>query len=126
MHRTLGFIALLYASVASADRVLGQAKWTEAQKIANAATAAPAFISENATIMEWQNGKAVTLRAGTNGWTCVPTDPAKEGNDPMCADGERMAFMTALKAQATPHVERVGIGYVIAPGRPPRRKTDPL
>jgi len=65
MRRTLSFLGLVFVSAVSPHRVLGQANWTDAQKIANAVTAAPSFISQNATVMEWQNGKPVTLRAGT-------------------------------------------------------------
>jgi len=126
MHRSLSLLVLVFVSVASANRMLGQASWTDAQKIANALTAAPVFISEHATIIDWQNGKAVTLRAGSNGWTCAPTNPAKEGNQPMCLDDEWMAFMTALNTKATPHVQRVGVAYLIAPGGAPGSNTDPF
>ncbi|HYK82160.1 MAG TPA: hypothetical protein VEU55_03370 [Gemmatimonadales bacterium] len=122
----VSLLVLAFLSAVSADRVLGQAQWTDAQKIANAMTAAPSFISGNATIMEWQNGKAVTLRAGTNGWTCVPTNPAREGNEPMCLDDEWMSFMDALKAKAAPHVKRLGVGYMTAPGGAPGSNTDPF
>ena len=126
MHRTLSFLVLVLVSVASGDRMLGQAQWTDAQKVANAVTAAPAFISEHATIIDWQDGKAVTLRAGTNGWTCVPTNRAKEGNQPMCLDSEWMSFTTALYTKAMPHVQRVGVAYMIAPGGAPGSNTDPF
>ncbi len=126
MHRMLSFLVLVFVSATSADRAFGQAKWTDAQKIANAVTAAPSFISEKATVVEMQNGKAVTLRAGTNGWTCMPTNPAKEGNEPMCVDDEWMSFLNALKAKATPHVKRVGVGYMIAPGGAPGSNTNPF
>ncbi len=126
MRRTLSFLGLVFVSAVSPHRVLGQANWTDAQKIANAVTAAPSFISQNATIMEWQNGKPVTLRAGTNGWTCTPTNPAREGNEPMCVDDEWMSFMNALKTKATPHLKRLGVGYMIAPGGAPGSNTDPF
>jgi hypothetical protein len=126
MHRTLSFLLLVFGSAVSAERVLGQAKWTDAQKIANAVTAAPSSISEKAAIVEWQNGKAVTLRAGTNGWTCIPTNPAKEGNEPTCVDDEWMSFINALKTKATPHVKHVGVGYMTAPGGPAESNTDPF
>jgi hypothetical protein len=126
MHCRLGVLVLVGASAAASNRALGQATWTEAQKIANAVTAAPSFISEKATIEEWQNGKAVTLRAGTNEWTCMPTNPAKEGNEPMCVDEEWKSFMRALSTRATPHIKRVGVGYMIAPGGAPVSNTDPF
>jgi hypothetical protein len=103
----LTVLVLVFVTAASAGRLPGQAKWTDAQKIANALTAAPSFISEKATIVEMQNGKAVTLRAGTNGWTCMPTNPANEGNEPMCVDEEWMAFMQALETK--PHHTSSGL-----------------
>jgi hypothetical protein len=126
MHRLLRLLALGLASAVSTSRLLAQTKWTDAQKIANAVTAAPSFISEKATIAEMQNGAAVTLRAGTNGWTCVPTNPAKEGNEPMCLDDEWLSFIHALMTKAAPHVKRVGVGYMIAPGGAPVSNTDPF
>lgn len=126
MHRMLSFLVLVVGSAAAANRALGQTQWTDAQKIANAVTAAPSFISEKATIVEMQDGKAVTLRAGTNGWTCTPTNPAQEGNEPICLDDEWTSFMHALRTKATPHVKRVGIGYMIAPGGAPVSNTDPF
>lgn len=126
MHRTLSFLVFVLVSAVSPHRVLGQAKWTDAQKIANAMTAAPSFISQDATIMEWQNGKWVTLRAGPNGWTCTPTNAAREGNEPMCVDSEWMSFMNALRSKATPQVKHVGVGYMIAPGGAAGSNTDPF
>jgi hypothetical protein len=126
MHRPLAFFLLAVASAFSADRARAQAKWTDTQKIANAVTAAPSFISNNATIMDRKDGKMVTLRAGTNGWTCMPTDPAKEGNEPMCLDDEWMSFINALMTKATPQVKRVGVGYMIAPGGAPGSNADPF
>jgi hypothetical protein len=126
MHRMPCFLVLAVASAVSSSRLLGQAKWTDAQKIANAVTAAPSFISEKATIEEWRDGKAVTLRASSSGWTCMPTDPAKEGNEPMCLDEEWTSFMHAHSTKATPHVKRVGVGYMIAPGGAPTSNTDPF
>jgi hypothetical protein len=126
MHRTLSLFGLVFISALLADRVLGQTGWTNAQKIANAATAAPSSISEHATIMEWQNDKAVTLRAGTNGWTCMPTNPAKEGNQPMCVDEEWMSFLNAFKTKTAPHVKRLGVGYMTAPGGGSASNTDPF
>jgi hypothetical protein len=125
MHRWLSGFVLAFASAVSSEQVLAQAKWTDAQKIANAMTAAPSFISEKAAIVEMQNGKPVTLRAGSNGWTCMPTNPAKEGNEPICMDDEFMSFMHAVQTKAAPQVKRVALSYMIAPGAPPGSNTDP-
>ncbi len=129
MRRALPLLMLALASAVSADRVIAQAKPTTAQKIANAMSAAPSSISEKATIMDWpatEGGNMVTLRAGTNGWTCLPDFPATEGDDPMCVDDQWMSFMNALMTKASPHVTRAGIGYMTAPGGGYGSNTDPF
>ena len=125
MYRSLSVGVLVCASLVPSERGLGQAKWTDAEKIANAMTAAPRFISENAAIVEIQDGKPVTLRAGTNGWTCMPTNPTRDGNEPMCMDEEWMSFMNAKQTKTTPHVKHAGVSYMLAPGGPPVSNTDP-
>ena len=66
---------------------------TKAQKIANAMTAGPSSIAAKATILDWPAGeelKPEVLRAGTNGWTCLPDMADSKGNDPMCVDATWM------------------------------------
>lgn len=128
MRRVLSFLIFALASVAVADQVIAQAKATKAQKIANAIVAAPSSISAKAAVMDWpatEGGKMETLRAGTNGWTCLPDFPQTQGNDPMCVDDQWMGFMGAMMSKATPHVTHAGIGYMIAPGGGYGSNTDP-
>jgi hypothetical protein len=49
-----------------------------------------------------------------------------EGNDPMCVDDQWLSFMNAVMTKATPHVTRVAIGYMIAPGGASGSNTDPF
>src|SRR2546422_7052829 len=89
MQRALSLLVLALVSPGSPDQAVAQAKLTKAQKIADAMKAAPRSISAKATIMDWpatEGGKMVTLRAGTNGWTCLPDFPATRGDDPMCVE----------------------------------------
>src|SRR2546422_11306268 len=98
MQRALALLALALASPGSADRAIAQAKLTKAQKIADAMKAAPRSISAKATIMDWpatEGGKMVPLRAGTNGWTCLPDFPATRGDAPMCADHPSVSSLNA-------------------------------
>ena len=47
-------------------------------KIANALSAGPASITADAAVMDWPSeagGELTELRAGTNGWTCLPDNP---------------------------------------------------
>ena len=119
MQRALSLLVLALVSPGSPDQAVAQAKLTKAQKIADAMKAAPRSISAKATIMDWpatEGAKMVTLRAGTNGWTCLPDFPATRGDDPMCVDDQWMSFMSALMTKATPQIAREGIGYMTSGG----------
>ena len=119
MHRILTLIGLALLLSTAGSQAVAQGKATKAQKIANATAAAPRSISEHAAIMDWpaaEGAQMTTLRAGTNGWTCLPDFPSTKGNDPMCVDDQWMGFMGAMMAKGTPKVSRTGIGYMAAPG----------
>ena len=77
-------------------------------------TAAPSFIAENATAVDASNN---VLRAGTNGWTCVPAnprgmaDPENGWRDPheampLCGDEEGFKWVVAYLSGETPELER--------------------
>lgn len=97
-----------------------QANSSAQSKIANAMEAAPSSISAQATIKDWpatEGGEIVTLRDGTNGWTCLPDYPGTDGNDPMCVDEPWLGFLHAMMTGSEPpRASRLGIGYMIAPG----------
>jgi hypothetical protein len=119
MHRTVTLVGLAILLTIPGSQALSQGKKTKAQKIVAAMAAAPRSISGNATIMDWpatEGAQMTTLRAGTNGWTCLPDFPNTKGNDPMCVDDQWMGFMSAMMTKATPKVSHAGISYMIAPG----------
>jgi len=102
---------------------------TKDQKIANAMTAGPASISAKATILDWpaKEGQAPSvIRAGTNGWSCLPDMPDTKGNDPMCLDKSWMTWFDAYMTHTSPHVTTVGVGYMMAPGGGEGSNTDPF
>jgi len=108
--------------------VKAQAPMTKEQKIANAMKAAPASVSAAAMIMDWpatEGGQMTMLRAGTNGWTCLPDFPATQGDDPMCVDEVWLSFMKAMMSKNPPQIAREGIGYMIASGGGYGSNTDP-
>lgn len=118
MNRNLTLVALALLAGTSGSQAVAQGQSNKA-KIANALTAAPRAISENAAVMDWpatEGAEMTTLRAGTNGYTCLPDFPMSKGDDPMCVDDQWMGFMGAMMTKATPKVIRTGIGYMIAPG----------
>jgi len=125
MTRTarIAFIAAAAGSGAAAASFLvaqhAQAapKWTDAQLIANASSAAPASIGRNATVVApGPGGKMRTLRRGTNGWTCMPDDPGTPGNDPMCVDRNGMAWAEAWMGHKAPDAGKPGLAYMLQGG----------
>jgi len=105
-----------------------KAPMTTAQKIANAMSAGPASISAKATILDWpakEGDQPPVLRAGTNGWTCLPDFPETKGNDPMCLDAAWLEWFQAYMAHKPVTITTVGIGYMIAPGGGEGSNTDP-
>lgn len=89
-------------------------------KIRNASAAAPRFIAESATIIDWADPKMTgrlvmgrTLRQGSNGWTCMPDVPGRPQHDPMCVDETMMKFMMSLAAGTQPKIDRVGLSYML-------------
>jgi hypothetical protein len=89
----------------------------DAQKIASAESAAPKKVSGAATIVEMlPNGTMRTLRKGTNGFTCMPDNPATPGPDPMCMDAAGMDWLHALVTHKEPPAGKVGFFYMLAGG----------
>ena len=102
------------------------AKGSAAAKIASAMSAAPSRISSAATIAEiGPDGKIVTLRAGTNGYTCFPDDPNTPKPDPICADKAWGQWFEAWMAKKPPMTRQVGIAYMLQ-GASDASNTDPF
>ena len=103
-------MTLMTASV-TMIAVVGNAE-TTAEKIARAITAAPADITDNATIMDVD---LTILREGTNGWTCLPGIYIYYGNkSPMCNNDTWMRLMAANAAIEDFSTDTVGISYMLA------------
>ena len=90
---------------------------SDAQLIASAMRAAPAKVAERATIVAMDAAGMRTLRKGTNGFTCMPDNPATPGPDPMCMDANAMQWVNALIAhKKEPPAGKVGFMYMLAGG----------
>ena len=92
---------------------------SKAAKIKNAMSAAPMSIAKDATVMDWpekEGGEMATLKEGTNGWTCLPSDPGTPSNDPMCLDKMGMEWGKAWMAHQDPKLATDGLGYMLQGG----------
>ena len=105
-------------------------------KIANAMSAGPAAIAEEATIMDWPEGwpgdwpaepggELIELRPGTNGWTCLPDRPETPTNDPLCLNEEMLAWRKAIIDKTAPEPTGIGIAYMLQGGSS-ASTTDPV
>ena len=102
------------------NRAAAKAGGASQAKIRQAMGAAPADIAKGATIMDWPDtptGQMKQLRAGTNGWTCMPSSPGEFGGasveDPMCLDKPFMTWADAWMGKKDPQVKAVGVGYML-------------
>lgn len=90
---------------------------TDEELIADAMRAAPKGVGENATIVAPDaKGGMRTLRQGTNGFTCMPDNPATPGPDPMCWDKNAGGWIEAYLNHKTPPPGKTGLMYMLAGG----------
>ena len=107
----LSLVFLGHAAVAVAQEKEGM---SASAKIAEALTAGPAELAENAAVVGWDG---TVLREGSNGWTCFPDTPDQPGITPMCLDGQWLKWADAWmnKKDAT-GVTEIGIAYMLGGG----------
>jgi hypothetical protein len=90
---------------------------TDEQMIASAMKAAPKKVAADATVVAPDpKGGMRTLRKGTNGFTCMPDNPATPGPDPMCWDKNAGDWIEAYLNHKTPPAGKVGLMYMLAGG----------
>ena len=82
-------------------------KLSKAEVIKIAKSAAPANVSDDATIM---SSDGTILVEGTNGWACMPGTPPNENVNPMCVDKAWQKWLAAYMAQAEYDSEEEGFG----------------
>jgi hypothetical protein len=95
-------------------------------KIARALSAAPPDVAKAATVAEMDpQGKMTVLRAGTNGFTCMPGNPTGVGQPAMCLDEASMQWSRDFAAHKPKPTNTVpGIEYMLA-GATQRSDSDP-
>ncbi len=85
--------------------------------IDSAMQAAPGKVASGATIVAMQpDGSMRTVRAGNNGFTCMPDNPATPGPDPMCMDAAAMDWAGAWVGHKPPASGKIGLMYMLAGG----------
>ena len=115
-------VALTFGACSSADAEPEPANAGDAATpqglIEVAMSAAPSAVSDDATIVQFNEaGELVELRAGTNGWWCLPDEnPAAPGDAPICVDDTWQEFFGSYMARETPEVEQIGISYMLKGG----------
>lgn len=114
MNRKLALLTLFLAAPAAAQTPGG----AEDAKIANALTAGPPSITDEAAVMDWpgEDGAMTEIRPGTNGWACMPDHPSTPGDDPMCLDPAFQTWSAAWQEKTTPEIGTVGLAYMMAGG----------
>ena len=90
--------------------------------IASARSAAPASISNNATVMDWDLN---VVSRGSNEWTCLPDRPTTPGNDPWCVTAAWLNFLQAYVNQTEPTYTELGFAYMMQ-GDTPVSNADPF
>lgn len=90
--------------------------------IRNALSAAPPAVAAHAAVML---ASGEMLRDGTNGYTCMPDDPAVPNNTPMCLDAPWLELIDAWIDRRQPQVTQMGIAYMLQ-GDMPVSNVDPF
>jgi hypothetical protein len=96
---------------------------TDEEKITQALRAGPAFITKDATVIDWPSapgGEYRVLRKGSNEWTCLPPIPGYPHDAADSAFKEESGcydpiFLRAMQdsiAGRTPHIDRIGLSYM--------------
>lgn len=91
---------------------------SKATKIARAISAAPANIAKAARVVDLDDkGNEISLREGTNGFTCYPGHPGEVGGQPYCANEAAVQWERDFAAhKPKPTNTEPGIEYMMLGG----------
>jgi hypothetical protein len=113
--KTIAFLVLITAASSYTQMPTSHQSKSDEEKIASALQAGPKFVTQNATVLDYPtspSGEFRVLRAGTNGWTCLPGLPKGAHDEPGCFDQVFLQFLKDSIAGRTPNVQSVGISYM--------------
>jgi hypothetical protein len=108
-------IMILAGVAAQAQTALSKAPVTDAEKIADALRAGPAFVTKDATLLDWPatpGGQYRVLRKGSSDWTCLPGVPGYPHDEPGCFDPVFLQWIEAGLAGRKAKIGKVGIAYM--------------
>ena len=103
------------AAIASAQTATGRRNPTDAEKVADALSAGPTFITKAATILDWPSTPGVgyrVLRKGTSDWSCLPGVPGSPHDEPGCFDRVFLQWIKDGLTGRAAYLDRVGIAYM--------------
>jgi len=108
-------IMILAGVAALAQRATSKPPVTDADKIADALRAGPAFVTKNATLLDWPSapsGEYRVLRQGTSEWTCLPGVPGYPHDEPGCFDPVFLQWIKMGLIGRKANIDKVGIAYM--------------
>jgi hypothetical protein len=112
------FAVVLLSACAAAEQADAPAAAPAAESVANsqedvirnAERAGPESIAAESTVMDWEMN---VIRAGSNGWTCLPDRPDTAEDDPWCVDEPWLNFLNAYMTQTEPSYGNIGFAYML-------------
>jgi len=113
------FLACLPATtVVAQTKTVNSTAESKATKVARAISAAPANIAKAAKVVDIDDkGNEISLREGSNGFTCYPGHPGEVGGQPYCADEAAVQWERDLAAhKPKPTNAEPGIEYMLLGG----------
>jgi hypothetical protein len=113
--KKFAFLLLFAPVVICAQMPTSLKSKSDAEKIASAMQGGPKFVTQSATVLDRPlspGGEYRVLRAGTNGWTCLPGYSGAAHDEPGCFDQVFLQFIKDSMAGLTPNVQRIGISYM--------------
>lgn len=124
MKNILGFTltAVLTLSFTAAPMAMEMEKGVKSkskeEQMKIAQSAAPAYISKDASIMVYgEDGKLMEAKKGTNGFTCIPDIEGQEQPDPICMDPAAWQWLSdAMSGAPKPTNTVPGVAYMAKGG----------
>jgi len=108
-------ILILFGTSAHTQQPTSKFPTTDSEKIADALRAGPAFITKDATVLDWPSkpgGEYRVLRKGTSEWSCLPGVPGYPHDEPGCFDPVFLKWIKEGLAGRRANIDKVGIAYM--------------